>query len=140
MSFEATFTGNCGHDPQTRQFQSGDTVTQVSVGCSQGYFDQSHQWQDQGTLWVDVTLPASVDASQIGKGDRLLVEGPIRQRTYKGKDGKQHSNLSCHARQVAIIPRVQRGNQQSGYQQPSQPQQGYSQQPQSQQSDGWGAF
>lgn len=112
MSFEATFTGNAGGDPQEHTFQSGDSVAQVSVGVNQGYKDrQTGDWVDQGTMWVRVTLPSGVDPTRIRKGDRLLVTGPIRQRQYTAKDGTQRTSLDCRARQLAIVPRVPRQGQ-----------------------------
>lgn len=140
--FDAVFTGNAASDPQARRFQSGDTIEEVSVGCSQGYFDQSHQWVDQGTLWVDVTLPSGFDVTQCHKGDRLLVAGPIRQRGYTGKDGAKHTSLSCRARQCAVVPHVsrQQGGYTGGRQQQPQGQQYGQQQGFGSQQDAWGQY
>lgn len=133
MISEITIDGNLARDPQQHTFQNGGSVWSANIGHSQGYFDQSHQWQDQGTLWVDVQdRSAHSVLALLHKGDHILVSGMLTQYSYQGKDGQQHTALQVRARQIALIPR-QQNNQQSGYQRPaqqpqqpqSQPQQGY---------------
>lgn len=54
MAVNVNLVGNVGKDPETKTFQNGGSVTSFTVGVSQGYFDKRNQWQDQGTMWLEV--------------------------------------------------------------------------------------
>lgn len=143
MAVNIAFKGNVGKDPETHTFQNGNSVTTFSVGVSQGYFDQSHQWQDQGTMWI--TVECSPTAAQqlpyVRKGAKVLVTGLLSQRFYTKKDGSQGSELRVYAQALGFQHRQQQNN--AGTQQPQQgvyapqPQQPQRQQQAAPPSDPW---
>ena len=119
MSVQATFTGNAGRDPETRNFNNGGSVTSIPVAVSQGYFDKSNNWVDQGTMWIDVEATADYTAAQIqaaAKGSKLLVTGTLQQRQYTARDGREATALRCRATAVGILHK----NTQATSSQPSQ--------------------
>lgn len=106
MSVQVTFTGNAGSDPETRNFNNGGSITTIPVAVSQGYFDKSHNWVDQGTMWIDVEATAGYTAAQIQaarKGSKLLVTGTLQQRQYTARDGREATALKCRATAVGIL-------------------------------------
>ena len=106
MSVQVTFSGNAGRDPQTRNFNNGGTVTSLPVAVSQGYFDKSNNWVDQGTMWIDVEAFADYTATQIQaatKGSKLLVTGTLQQQAYTARDGREATALKCRATAVGIL-------------------------------------
>lgn len=106
MSVQVTFTGNAGRDPETRSFNNGGSVTSIPVAVSQGYFDKSNNWVDQGTMWIDVEASAEYTAAQIqsaAKGSKLLVTGTLQQRAYTARDGREATALHCRATAVGIL-------------------------------------
>lgn len=106
MSVQVTFTGNAGQDPETRTFNNGGSVTSIPVAVSQGYFDKSNNWVDQGTMWIDVEATADYTAAQIqaaAKGSKLLVTGTLQQRQYTARDGREATALRCRATAVGIL-------------------------------------
>ncbi|KAB5608390.1 single-stranded DNA-binding protein [Bifidobacterium jacchi] len=119
MAVNVTFAGNVGRDPETRTFQNGHSLTTFSVGVSQGYFDTSRQWVDQGTMWVTVECSptAARQLPYVAKGARVLVTGLLSQRFYQKKDGSQGSELRCYAHALGFLHKPQQQGQQS---QPSQ--------------------
>lgn len=140
MAVNITFKGNVGKDPETYTFQNGHSLTTFSVGVAQGYFDQQHQWQDQGTMWI--TVECSPTAAQhlpwVRKGAKVIVTGLLSQRFYTKKDGSQGSELRVYAQALGFQHKQQQ-QQDSGGQPPQQG--GYTPQPQQQQpappSDPW---
>ena len=117
MAIEVSFTGNCGGDPETRTFQSGSSTT-FSVGISQGYFDQQHQWRDQGTAWVRVRPVgrlAEAQLASIRKGVKVLVVGTLKVSEYTGKDGARRTSLDVAARHIGVMQPAQQQSQQGGY-------------------------
>ena len=136
MSVQVTFTGNAGRDPQTRSFSNGGTVTSIPVAVSQGYFDKSNNWVDQGTMWIDVEASSEYTAEQIqaaAKGSKLLVTGTLQQRQYTARDGREATALRCRATAVGILHK----NTVGAPTQSSQP--ATVQQPWSQADDPWAA-
>lgn len=128
------FVGNVGGEPETKTFNDGSSLTTFNVGVSQGYFDRSKTWVDQGTMWIRVkpiTRQATDQLRQVHKGAKVLVTGLLSQRFYTAKDGSQASSLECAAHAIGLMSRPQQ--QQSGYQPPAQ----YRQQPSQQMSGGW---
>lgn len=106
MSVQVTFTGNAGRDPETRNFNNGGSVTSIPVAVSQGYFDKSNNWVDQGTMWIDVEATAEYTAAQIqsaAKGSKLLVTGTLQQRQYTTRDGREATALRCRSTAVGIL-------------------------------------
>ena len=106
MSVQVTFTGNAGRDSETRTFNNGGSVTSIPVAVSQGYFDKSNNWVDQGTMWIDVEATAGYTAAQIqaaAKGSKLLITGMLQQRQYTARDGREATALKCRATAVGIL-------------------------------------
>jgi len=129
------FVGNVGGEPETKTFNDGSSLTTFNVGVSQGYFDRSKTWVDQGTMWIRVkpiTKQATDQLRQVHKGAKVLVTGLLSQRFYTAKDGSQASSLECAAHAIGLMSRPPQ-QQQSGYQPPAQ----YRQQPSQQMSGGW---
>lgn len=120
MSVQVTFIGNARRDTETRHFNNGGSVTSILVAVSQGYFDKSNNWVDQGTMWIDVEASADYTAAQIQaaeKGSKLLITGTLQQRWYTARDGHEATALRCRATAVGILPK----NTQPTSSQPSQP-------------------
>ena len=106
MVVNVSLVGNVGRDPETRTFQNGNSLTTFSVGVSQGYFDQSRQWQDQGTMWVDVeciTPQAKAQLPWVVKGARVHITGLLQQRFFTKKDGAQGSSLKVAAQALSFL-------------------------------------
>ena len=101
MAVNVNLVGNVGKDPETRNFPSGGSVTSFTVGVSQGYFDKRNQWQDQGTMWLEVepiTQGAKSQLQYVHKGDKVHVSGLLSQRFFT----PESFNVSANA--VAAAP------------------------------------
>lgn len=125
MAVNVSLVGNVGRDPETKTFQNGNTLTTFSVGVSQGYFDQSRQWQDQGTMWLDVeciTPQAKNQLPWVMKGARVHITGLLQQRFFQKKDGSQGSSLKVAAQALSFLHKKdeqQMMQQPGGYTPPS---------------------
>lgn len=106
MISEITVDGNLARDPEIRQFNDGTKIITATIGHTQGYFNKNHQWQKQGTLWLDVQTRADdTTLASAHKGDHIIVSGTLTQHEYTGKDGTQHTTLRVRARQTGLIAR-----------------------------------
>src|SRR6187431_3774786 len=92
MSGETVITsvGNLTADPELRFTPSGAAVANFTVAQTPRTFDrQSNEWKDGETFWMRCAVwrdTAENVAASLHKGDRVVVTGRLKQRTYE-KDG-----------------------------------------------------
>lgn len=90
-----TIAGNIGRNAETRNTQSGDSVTGFSVAV------EERQGQDKRTIWFDVSVwgkRGSSLAQYLTKGTRVAVAGDLSTREYDGK-----TYLTIRADQVTLL-------------------------------------
>ena len=76
-----TIAGNIGRNAETRNTQSGDSVTGFSVAV------EERQGQDKRTIWFDVSIwgkRGSSLAQYLTKGTRVAVAGDLSTREHDG--------------------------------------------------------
>jgi single-strand DNA-binding protein len=168
---EVTVIGNLAADPELRFIPSGAAVTNFTVAQTPRTFDrQSNEWKDGETVWMRCAIwrdYAENIAASLHKGDRVIVRGRLKQRTYE-KDGVNHTVTELDADEVGAAMRYAevairktertQGGQQAGYSSPQgqwgapqqgapppqqqpqgQPDQWAGQQPPAAPQQGWGA-
>lgn len=120
--------GNVTRDPELRFTASGDAVCSFSVAWSQRRRNpQTGDWEDGDTSFFDCTawrqLGENVAAS-ISKGDRVIVSGYMKQRSYEDRDGNKRYAWDIQVDEVgpslrwatAQIERTSRSSGGGGYQ------------------------
>ena len=93
MAFESnyiTFIGNLTEDPELRFTQGGAPVASFRVASNRRYTDRSGNQQEETTFlnvnaWRDLAENA---AESLGKGDRVVVIGRVRVRSYENRDNQ----------------------------------------------------
>lgn len=106
MAFESnfiTFIGNLTDDPELRFTQSGTAVTSFRVASNRKWTDKSGQQQEDVTyltvnVWRDI---AENVAESLHKGDRVVVIGRVKVRSYENKDGQTVWVTEVEADEVA---------------------------------------
>lgn len=81
--------GNLGIDPEVRTLESGVKVCRLSIATSESYTNKEGNRVEQ-TEWHSVTLwrgLAEIAEKYLTKGNKVYVEGKLRTRSYKDKDG-----------------------------------------------------
>lgn len=86
-----TVVGWLAADPYYRMTEQGTPFLSLRVGCTPRRFDRSAgQWQDLDSMFLTVNcwrgLAENVNASEMRRGDPVLVTGRLRLREYT-KDG-----------------------------------------------------
>ena len=106
--------GRAGKDPEiTVVASSGRQLAKFSLATNEGYFDKnSNGWKDLPTEWHNIVawgpLAQKVEKS-LGKGDMVLVEGSIRTRKWKDKNGQDRSTTDIQADNVIVLDRRRDG-------------------------------
>ena len=112
-----TITGNLGGDAEHAVTKSGRDMLRFSIGHTHRRKNQSGQWEDAGTTWINVTAferDALDLARQLTKGARVMVTGPVEHRQYEKRDGTTGYSLDLIADHIATTPRTTPTQQQAG--------------------------
>ena len=118
--------GNCGSDPEVKQFANGGSVTTISVATSEQWNDKQTGERREQTEWHRISLynkPAEIAAQYLRKGSQVYVEGSLRTRKYQDQNGQDRYVTEIRADQMQMLGGNQNAQQNNGgYQQQSQPQ------------------
>jgi len=105
--------GNVGKDPEVRQFDNGGKKISFSLATNESYKDKDGAWQEQ-TDWHNVVGWGFLADRPIAKGDTIYVEGKIKSRDYKDKDGNTRYITEILAERFNMILRRGDGDKASG--------------------------
>ena len=115
MSIPLTVKGNLGSDPELKFVKTSRGETGL-VTFSLAYTPKERKgdtWVEGETMWFRVTSwgekgEALVDA--LRKGDSVIVQGSMKQSTFKGRDGQDKTALEINATDIGLIPKVSRNS------------------------------
>lgn len=99
-----TLTGNLVADPELRYTPTGTPVANFRVASTERY-KTDEGWKDGDTLFLTVNAwrdLAEHAAETLSKGDRVIVTGRIRQRSYETKEGEQRTVFEVEATDVGV--------------------------------------
>lgn len=100
-----TIVGNLVADPEIRFTPSGAAVCNGRVASTPRTFNkQTNEWEDGEGLFLTFTIwrqAAENVANSLRKGDRVVVVGVLRQRSYETREGEQRTVYEINADEVA---------------------------------------
>ncbi len=99
-----TVVGNLTGDPELRFTPSGAAVANFTVASTPRAFDrQSNEWKDQETLFMRCSVwreAAENIAESLVRGNRVLVTGRLKSRSYETKEGEKRTVLELEVDEV----------------------------------------
>ena len=99
-----TLIGNLTADPELRFTSTGTAVANFTVATNPRTFDKtSGEWRDAEPLFLGCTLwrtPAENLAESLRRGDRVIVVGRLRQRSFDTREGDKRTVTECDATEV----------------------------------------
>jgi single-strand DNA-binding protein len=101
--------GNLGKDPEVRTVQSGAQVARFSLATSESYTNKEGQ-KVENTEWHNVVLwrgLATVAEKYLKKGNKVYIEGKLRNRQYEDKDGVKKYTTEIEATDMLLLDRPQ---------------------------------
>lgn len=100
-----TLVGNLTADPQLRVIPSGASVCSFRMGCTPRWRNrETGTWQDGQSTFYSVSAwrgLADNIAASLHRGDRVIVIGRLRQRTYTTATGEERLVVEVDADTVA---------------------------------------
>ncbi|WP_352309041.1 single-stranded DNA-binding protein [Psychrobacter sp. W2-37-MNA-CIBAN-0211] len=127
--------GNLGADPETRQFNNGGSVTNISVATSEQWTDKESGEKREATEWHRIVLfnrLGEIAAQYLRKGSKVYIEGKLQTRKYD-KNGVDTYATEIKAEQMQMLDGAGDNNPQ-GYQRNNNQQMNNQQQNQQQQN------
>jgi single-strand DNA-binding protein len=97
-----TIVGNLVEDPELRFTNNGIAVANLRVAVTQR-IQQDGEWRDGDTSFLKVNVwraQAEHLADSLGKGDRVMVTGRLRQRSWETPEGDKRSVTEIEADEV----------------------------------------
>jgi single-strand DNA-binding protein len=97
-----TIVGNLVDDPELRVTNTGIAVTNLRVAVTQR-IQHDGEWRDGDTSFFRVNVwrgQAEHLADSLGKGDRVMVTGRLRQRSWETPEGDKRSVAEIEADEV----------------------------------------
>ena len=99
-----TPTGTLTADPELRFTPSGATVANFTVAATSRTFDKTaNQWRDGEALFMRCTLwrqPAENLAESLHRGDRVIITGRLRQRSFDTRDGDKRTTIELDVEEI----------------------------------------
>ena len=98
-----SITGNLAADPELRFTNTGIAVANLRVAVTQRIQDKDGTWRDGETSFHRVNVwrdQAQNLTDSLGKGDRVMVTGRLRQRAWETPEGERRSVTEIDADEV----------------------------------------
>ncbi len=123
---QITVVGNIVADPELRYTPNGAAVANFRVASTPRRYDQqAGQFVDGEPLFLTCNVwrqPAENVANSLNKGDRVIVTGRLRQRSYEDRNGERRTVFEIEVEEVgpslrfatAEINKAYRGGSQGG--------------------------
>ncbi len=104
MTSTLTIVGNLTKDPELRFTPTGQATATFAVAVNRRWQNrQTNAWEET-TSFFDVvawgTLAENL-ADSIRRGDRVVVEGRLDQRSWENNQGEKRSKLEITANEIA---------------------------------------
>ena len=106
--------GNLGKAPETRTLESGVVMCRFPIATSETYKNRKSGEKTSHTDWHNIVLwrgLAEVAEKYLNKGDKILIEGRIRSRSWEDKEsGQMRFITEILADQMQMIGSVKRNS------------------------------
>jgi single-strand DNA-binding protein len=110
---KAIIVGQLGNDPDVKHLPSGDAVVNISVATSEKWKDKTSGEYKEVTEWHRVVMfrkLADIAAQYLTKGAKVYLEGKIKTRKWKDKEGNERYSTEIEAYEMQMLDGKQGGD------------------------------
>lgn len=103
---KVTLVGNLGQDPETKIFENGGQLTNISIATSETWKDKTTGEKKTLTEWSRVRLNNKLSEladKYLSKGDKVLIEGKLRTRKWTDDKGVVRYATEVIAREMVFF-------------------------------------
>ncbi len=108
--------GNLGRDPELRYTPNGAPVATFTLATNETWKDKDGQKQEH-TEWHRIVVwgkLAEICGEYLHKGRQIYIEGAIRSRTYKDRDGAEKTVTEVRADNLVMLGKGEGGGEGKG--------------------------
>ena len=101
-----TLLGRLGRDPETKQFQNGGQVTNISLATEEVWKDKQSGEQQSRTEWHRVSFfgrLSEIADQYLNKGSQCYVEGKLQTRKWQDQSGADRYSTEVIARELQLL-------------------------------------
>ena len=106
--------GRLAKEVEVRILPSGQAAARVPIAINEFFKDKSGEWKER-TSYVDIEVYGSLAErlTRLNKGDKILLEGKIRQDLFEDKEGKVREKVKIIANRIQLLakPKAKNNNQ-----------------------------
>jgi single-strand DNA-binding protein len=98
--------GHLGKDPETRYFSDGTPVVNVSLATSEAWKDKQSGERKEATEWHNLVFTgkvAEIAGQYLNKGSLVYVEGSLKTRKWRDKDGNDRYTTEIRVREMKML-------------------------------------
>jgi len=98
--------GNLGRDPEVRYSSDGAAICNISMATTSQWKDRQSNEKQEETEWHRVVFYgklAEIAGEYLTKGRSVYVEGRLRTRKWKSKDGQDRYTTEVIADQMQML-------------------------------------
>lgn len=128
MLNKVTVIGHLGRDPESRTFESGGKVTNITVATTEKWKDKNSGEMKEHTEWHKIAFSgrlAEVASDYLKKGSLVYVEGSLRTRKWTDQAGVEKYMTEIRADQLKMLGRKNENEDSSSHQAKPSQQGGY---------------
>jgi len=111
MVNQCIFIGRLGKDPEVRATQSGVSVCNFSIACSERWKDKDGNQQEK-TEWINIVAwkrLAEICGEYLHKGDLVFVSGSFQTRKWQDQSGNDRYTAEIVAKEIRMLSAKNRG-------------------------------
>jgi single-strand DNA-binding protein len=98
--------GNLGADPESRSFDNGGTITNISIGTSESWNDRQTGERQERTECHRIVFNnklAEIAAQYLRKGSKVYIEGSLRTRKWQDAQGVDRYTTEIRANEMQML-------------------------------------
>lgn len=98
--------GNLGDEVKMHYFEDGGCIGRFPIATSESYTNKQTGERTTNTDWHNIVVrnkAAEICEKYLGKGDKVYVEGRLKNRQWQGEDGNMRYSTEVHVQEFTFL-------------------------------------
>ncbi len=112
---KVSLIGRIGITPETLKFESGHSLTKLSLATNEIYKNKNGDWQEV-TQWHTINAWGKIGElinKKLSKGQKVLIEGRLVNQSYETKNGEKRLSTHVEAHEFLLLQDVEKETEKS---------------------------
>ncbi|MDF4203553.1 single-stranded DNA-binding protein [Maribacter sp. SA7] len=109
--------GHLGDEVKMHYFEGGGSIGRFPIATNETYTNKSTGERVTNTDWHNVVVrnkAAEICEKYLSKGDKVYVEGRLKNRQWQGEDGNTRYSTEVHVQEFTFLTTKKEGMQNNG--------------------------